>query len=74
MIFKSASVMMMNNVLFARKTLCAMLQLLDEADIDVEDVSIMIVIEFSIHRGRKLLRQREFDRINIESLLIFDDA
>lgn len=73
-ILRNASVMMMNDVLFAKKTLCAMLQLLNEDDIDVENVSIMIVIEFSIHRDRKLLRQREFDRINIQSLIIFDNA
>ena len=73
-ILRNASVMMMNDVLFAEKMLCAMLQLLDEADIDVKNVSIMIMIEFSIHHDWKLLHQREYDRINIQSLLIFDDA
>lgn len=48
-ILRNASVMMMNDVLFAEKMLCAMLQLLDEADIDVKNVSIMIMIEFLIH-------------------------
>ena len=73
-ILRNASVMMMNDVLFAKKTLCAMLQLLDEDDIDVKNVSIMIVIKFSIHHDQELLHQREFDRINIQSLMIFNDA
>jgi len=62
---RSASVVVVDDVLFAKKTLCAMLQLLDEADIGAENVSIMIVVKFSIHRGRKLLRQRGFNKINI---------
>lgn len=73
-VLKGALVMMMNDVLFTRETLCAMQQLLDEASIDVENVSIMVVIEFSIHHGRELLRQRGFGKINIQSLLIFGDA
>ena len=51
-----------------------MLQLLNEINIDVENINIMIVIEFSIHHDRKLLRQREFDKINIQNFLIFGDA
>lgn len=72
-ILRNVSVMMIDNVLFTEKTLCAVLQLLDEASISVENVSIMIVTEFSVHHGWKLLRQCEFGRINIQSLLIFDD-
>ena len=53
------------------KTLCAVLQLLEEAGIRAKDVSVMIVAEFPVHRGRKLLRQPGFGRVNIQSLLTF---
>lgn len=74
MVPKGASVVVVDDVLSAGETLCAMLQLLDEAGIDAEDVSIMVVAEFPVHRGRELLRQRGFGRINIQSLLIFGGA
>ncbi|KAJ5165286.1 uncharacterized protein N7500_007116 [Penicillium coprophilum] len=66
---KGASVVVIDDVLATGKTLCAMLQLLGE--VDVADVSIMVVGEFPIHRGRELLRQRGYG-VNIQSLLVFD--
>jgi adenine phosphoribosyltransferase len=66
-----ASVVVVDDVLSTGETLCAVLELLHEAGINAEDVSIMVVAEFPIHRGRELLRQRGFGRINIQSLLIF---
>jgi adenine phosphoribosyltransferase len=71
---RGASVVVMDDVLSTGETLCAVLQLLDEAGIGAEDVSIMVVAEFPVHRGRELLRQRGFGRINIQSLLIFGGA
>ncbi len=71
---RGASVVVVDDVLSAGETLCAMLQLLDEAGIDAEDVSIMVVAEIPVHRGRELLRQRGFGRINIQSLLVFGGA
>jgi len=71
---KGASVVMVDDVLSTGETLCAVLQLLDEAGIGAEDVSIMVVAEFPVHRGRELLRQRGFGRINIQSLLVFGGA
>ena len=68
---KGASVVVVDDVLSTGETLCAVLQLLNEADIGAEDVSIMVVVEFPAHRGRELLRQRGFGRINIQSLLVF---
>jgi hypothetical protein len=50
------------------------LQLLDEAGIGAEDVSVMAVAEFPVHCGRELLRRRGFGRVNIQSLLVFGGA
>ncbi|MCJ1279629.1 hypothetical protein MMC21_007453 [Puttea exsequens] len=71
---RGASVVVVDDVLSTGETLCAVLQLLDEACIGAEDVSIMVVAEFPVHRGRELLRQRGFSRINIQSLLVFGGA
>ncbi|KAK4693499.1 adenine phosphoribosyltransferase, partial [Lecanoromycetidae sp. Uapishka_2] len=68
---KGASVVVVDDVLSTGETLCAVLQLLDNAGIGAENISIMVVAEFPIHQGRNLLRQRGFGRINIQSLLIF---
>ncbi|KAL8331578.1 hypothetical protein RB593_002146 [Gaeumannomyces tritici] len=71
---RGASVVVVDDVLATGETLCAVLRLLDEAGIGAEDVSIMVVAEFPFHRGRALLRQRGFGRINIQSLLVFAGA
>lgn len=71
---RGASVVVVDDVLSTGETLCAVLQLLDEAGIGAEDVSIMAVAEFPVHRGRELVRRRGFGRINIQSLLVFGDA
>jgi adenine phosphoribosyltransferase len=71
---RGASVMVVDDVLATGKTLCAVLQLLDEAGIGAEDVSVMAVAEFPIHRGRELLRRHGFGRVNIQSLLVFGGA
>jgi adenine phosphoribosyltransferase len=71
---RGASVVVVDDVLSTGETLCAVLQLLDEAGIGAEDVSIMAVAEFPVHRGRELLRRRGFGRINIQRLLVFGGA
>jgi adenine phosphoribosyltransferase/phosphomevalonate kinase len=71
---KDASVVVVDDVLSTGETLCAVLQLLDKAGISAENVSIMVVSEFPVHRGRELLRQRGFGRVNIQSLLVFGGA
>ncbi|OCL08570.1 phosphoribosyl transferase domain protein [Glonium stellatum] len=71
---RGASVVVLDDVLATGETLCAVLRLLDEAGISAEDVSIMAVAEFPVHRGRELLRRRGFGRINIQSLLVFGGA
>jgi adenine/guanine phosphoribosyltransferase-like PRPP-binding protein len=71
---RGTSVVVVDDVLSTGETLCAVLQLLDEAGIGAEDVSIMVVAEFLVHCGQELLHQRGFGRINIQSLLIFGSA
>ena len=71
---RGASVVVVDDVLATGKTLCAVLRLLNKAGIGAEDVSIMVVAEFPIHRGRELLRQHGFGGVNVQSLLIIGSA
>ncbi|KAJ5465278.1 uncharacterized protein N7458_000964 [Penicillium daleae] len=71
---KGASVVMVDDVLATGKTLCAVLTLLKKAGIDAENVSIIVVAEFPVHRGRKNIRESGFGRASIQSLLVFDGA
>jgi adenine phosphoribosyltransferase len=71
---RGASVVVVDDVLATGETLCAVLQLLEEAGIRAEDVSVMAVAEFPVHRGRELLYRRGFGRVNIQSLLVFGGA
>ncbi|EFQ32586.1 phosphoribosyl transferase domain-containing protein [Colletotrichum graminicola M1.001] len=69
---RGGTVVVVDDVLATGKTLCAVLQLLVKAGIDVERVRFIAVAEFPIHRGRELLRRRGFGRVNVQSLLVFD--
>lgn len=69
-----AKVVVVDDVLSTGETLCAVLQLLNQASISAELISVMVVAEFPVHRGRELLRQRGFGRTNFHSLLVFDGA
>jgi adenine phosphoribosyltransferase len=71
---RGASVVVVDDMLSTGETLCAVLRLLDEAGIGAENVSIMVVAELPVHRGRKLLHQRGYGKINIQSLLVFGGA
>jgi adenine phosphoribosyltransferase/phosphomevalonate kinase len=68
---RGASVVVVDDVLSTGETLCGVLQLLDKAGVRAELVSVMVVAEFPVHRGRDLWRQRGFGGINIQSLLVF---
>ncbi|KAK8859591.1 phosphoribosyl transferase domain protein [Apiospora arundinis] len=67
-----ASVVVVDDVLATGKTLCTVLQLLNEAGVGPENVSILLVAEFPVHRGRELLRRRGYGSAHIHSLLVFD--
>lgn len=66
-----ASVVVIDDVLSTGETLCAVLQLLQQAGVGPEDVSVLVVAEFPKHRGREVLRQRGFGRVRVQSLLVF---
>ncbi|KAM0716828.1 hypothetical protein Q7P37_007631 [Cladosporium fusiforme] len=69
---RGASVCVVDDVLATGNTLCAVLQLLIEAGVGPEDVVVMVVAEFPLHRGRQLLRQRGFGGVKVQSILVFD--
>ncbi|KAK7419925.1 hypothetical protein QQZ08_010628 [Neonectria magnoliae] len=68
---RGASVVVVDDVFATGNTLCAVLQLLGLVGIGAERVSVMVLAEFPVHRGRELLRQRGFGRVYIQSLLVF---
>jgi adenine phosphoribosyltransferase len=69
---KGAPVVVVDDVLATGKTLCAVLTLLKQAGINAEDISIIVVAELPVHRGRKTVREHGFGRTSIQSLLVFD--
>jgi adenine phosphoribosyltransferase len=68
---RGATVMVVDDVLATGETLCAVLQLLAKAGIGAENVEVMVVAEFPLHRGRERLRQCGFGGVKIHSLLVF---
>ncbi|TPX08529.1 uncharacterized protein E0L32_010016 [Thyridium curvatum] len=70
-ISRGASVVVVDDVLATGKSLLAVLHLVTEAGVSPEDVSVMVVAEFPIHRGRQLLLQEGFGRVSVQSLLIY---
>ncbi|GAB1315514.1 Phosphoribosyl transferase domain protein [Madurella fahalii] len=71
---KGASVLVVDDVLATGRTLCAVLRLLGEAGVGPENVSVMVVAEFPVHRGRELLRRHGFGGVSAQSLLVFGGA
>lgn len=69
---KSASVVVVDDVLATGETIYAVIKLLMKAGIGAEDISVMVVAEFPAHQGRNLLHQRGLGRIHVQSLLILD--
>ena len=71
---RGGSVVVVDDVLATGRTLCAILQLLLETGINDENISVMVVAEFPLHRGRDLLRQYGFGRVSVKSLHVFGCA
>lgn len=67
-------VVVVDDVLSTGNTLCAVLRLLEKAGVRSENVSVMVVAEFPVHRGRELLRWSGFGRTSVQSLLVFGGA
>jgi adenine phosphoribosyltransferase len=62
---RGVPVLVIDDVLSTGKTLYAVLELLEKANVNTEDISIMVVAEFPFHRGRELLLQRGFGRVSV---------
>lgn len=71
---QNSSILVVDDVLATGQTLCAVLCLLESAGVRTQNVSIMVVVELPVHRGRELLRQSGFGGVNIQSLLVLDGA
>ncbi|KAL6884419.1 hypothetical protein GGI43DRAFT_419549 [Trichoderma evansii] len=71
---RGASVVVVDDVLATGRTLYAILHLLAKAGISSEDISIIVIAEFPVHRGRELLYRHGFGGIRIQSLLVFGGA
>jgi adenine/guanine phosphoribosyltransferase-like PRPP-binding protein len=69
---RGSSVVVVDDVLATGKTLFAVLQLLELAGISQKDITVLVVAEFPVHRGRALLRDLGFGAVHIRSLLVFD--
>ncbi|PKY03818.1 hypothetical protein P168DRAFT_345027 [Aspergillus campestris IBT 28561] len=69
---RAGSVVVVDDVLATGNTLYSVLQLLRESDICLDRVKVMVVVEFPVHRGRRLLQERGFGKVHIQSLLTFD--
>ncbi|KAK3625332.1 hypothetical protein LTR56_020497 [Elasticomyces elasticus] len=71
---RATSVVIVDDTLATGTTLCAVLNLLLEAGVDVEAMSVVVVAEFPAHRGRELLRREGFGGVRVQSLLVFGGA
>jgi adenine phosphoribosyltransferase len=69
---RGSSVVVVDDVLATGETICAVIQLLEQAGIGQKDITVLVVAEFPVHRGRALLRDQGFGAVHIRSLLVFD--
>lgn len=66
--------MVIDDTLALGKTLYAVLQVLKVAGVIIKNVSVLVVAEFLMHRGREMLRKRGFSKVSVRSLLVFNGA
>ncbi|KAJ5703552.1 hypothetical protein N7493_011477 [Penicillium malachiteum] len=71
-IARGSSVVVVDDALASGRTLCDILTLLQKAQISIDNITVMVVAEFPVHRGRQRLRDNGFGRVNVQSLLVFD--
>ncbi|KAK3337677.1 phosphoribosyl transferase domain protein [Cercophora scortea] len=75
LVAKGDKVVVVDDVLATGKTLCAVLRLLvGQIGLAVEDVSVLVVAEFPVHRGRDALRRNGFGGVGVRSLMVFGGA
>lgn len=67
-----SSVVVIDDVLASGRTLFAVLSLLMKAGLPAENIAVMVLAEFPLHRGRRFLCDQGFGGVGIQSLLTFD--
>ncbi|KAF7560286.1 hypothetical protein G7046_g3872 [Stylonectria norvegica] len=67
-----ASVVVVDDVFATGETLCAVLELLSKVGVKANNIRVMVIAEFPVHRGRARLQSRGFGVVPIQSLLVFD--
>lgn len=68
---RGGKVVIIDDVLATGNTVLAMVQLLDKAGISPENITVMAVVEFPVHRGRQLLYAHGYGKVLVQSLLVF---
>ncbi|KXT10524.1 hypothetical protein AC579_2362 [Pseudocercospora musae] len=68
---RNGSVIVVDDVLSSGETLMAMLQLLREAEVPSDKITVIVVAEFPVHGARKRLKERGFGDVKVQSLLVF---
>ncbi|KAL5324830.1 hypothetical protein ACEPPN_005949 [Leptodophora sp. 'Broadleaf-Isolate-01'] len=68
---RGSSVVVVDDVLATGKTLVAVLGLLVKAGVKTKDISVMVVAEFPVHRGRETLYRQGYGGVEIRSLLVY---
>ncbi|KAK4194506.1 hypothetical protein QBC40DRAFT_344103 [Triangularia verruculosa] len=68
---KGGKVVVVDDVLATGNTLCAVLRLLVKVGVEMTDISVIVVAEFPLHKGRELLCREGFGKVNVQSLLAF---
>jgi adenine/guanine phosphoribosyltransferase-like PRPP-binding protein len=71
---EGTNVVVVDDVLATGETLFAVLELMQKAGVATRDISVMVVAEFPVHCGRKLLQKRGFGNVGVQSLLVFGGA
>ncbi|KAF2754343.1 hypothetical protein EJ05DRAFT_457152 [Pseudovirgaria hyperparasitica] len=68
---RGASVAIVDDVLSTGRTMCAVLELLEQTGVSAEKIRILTVAEFPVHRGRQLIQRGGYGRSLVQSLLVF---
>jgi adenine/guanine phosphoribosyltransferase-like PRPP-binding protein len=62
---KSGLVVVVDDILAIGKTLCAVLQTLDEVGVAAENIGVIVVAKFLIYCGQELLYKRRFSKVHV---------
>ena len=69
-----SSVVIVDDVLATGATLCTVLKLLVKVGAKPGNVTVMVVAEFPVHRGRERVLRSGYGQVRVQSLLVFGGA